>query len=85
VPSFGRSDLFDPVVPPKSTHATESWDAAFGAHSCPGENEDAIVGENVSMAERIRRPAAKSTGSPSLTHERVNERYRECLLKKSLS
>ncbi len=44
VPSFGRSDLFDPVVPPKSTHATESWDAAFGAHSCPGENEDAIGG-----------------------------------------
>jgi hypothetical protein len=35
------------------------------------------VGENVSMAERIRRPAAKSTGSPSLTHERVNERYRD--------
>src|SRR5450631_3685545 len=31
------------------------------------------MGGNVSMAERIRRPAAKSTGSPRFTHERVKE------------
>jgi hypothetical protein len=28
----------------ESTHATESWDAAFRAYSCPGENEDAVGG-----------------------------------------
>jgi len=46
VPSFGRSDLLDSAVPPKSTCATESWDAAFRAYSCPGKNEDTVGGEN---------------------------------------
>jgi hypothetical protein len=45
-PSFRQSDLLDPVVPPESTHATESWNAAFRAHSCPGENEDSVSGGN---------------------------------------
>ena len=31
------------VSPP---HATESWKAAFGAHSCPGKNEDSVSGRN---------------------------------------
>jgi hypothetical protein len=42
VPSLGRCDLFDSVVPPKSTCATEGWDAAFRAYSRPGKNEDAV-------------------------------------------
>jgi hypothetical protein len=46
VPSLGRCDLFDSVVPPKSTHATESWDAAFGAQPCSRENEDTVGGGN---------------------------------------
>ena len=44
VPSLGRSDLLDPVVPPKSAHATESGNAAFRAHPCPGKNKDAVGG-----------------------------------------
>ena len=31
---------------PESTHATESWNAAFRAHSCSGKNEDAVSGGN---------------------------------------
>jgi len=46
VPSFGRSDFLDPVVPPESTHATEGWNAALRAHSCPSKNEDSVSGEN---------------------------------------
>jgi len=41
-PSLGRGDLLDPIVPPESAHAPESWDAAFRAHSCPGKNEDSV-------------------------------------------
>jgi hypothetical protein len=44
MPSFGRSDVLDPVVPPESAHATEGRNAAFRAYACPGENEDAIGG-----------------------------------------
>jgi hypothetical protein len=46
VPSVGRSDLLDPVISPEATHATKGWNAAFRAHSCPGENEDAVRGGN---------------------------------------
>jgi hypothetical protein len=42
VPSFGRSDLLDPVISPETTHATEGWNTAFRAHSCPGKSEDSV-------------------------------------------
>jgi hypothetical protein len=45
-PRIRRGYFFDPVVPPESTYAPESWDAAFRAHSCPGKNEDAVSGGN---------------------------------------
>jgi hypothetical protein len=46
MPSLGRGDLLDPIIPPHSSHATECWDAAFRAYSCSGENEDAVGGGN---------------------------------------
>jgi hypothetical protein len=46
VPSYGRSDLCDSVVPPETTHATESWNAALGANPCSSEDEDTIMGRN---------------------------------------
>jgi hypothetical protein len=46
VPSFGRSDLLDPVIPPEAAQTTESWNAAFSTHSCSGKNEDAVSGGN---------------------------------------
>jgi hypothetical protein len=55
VPSFGRGDLLDPVVPPESTHATESWDAAFRAHSCSRENEHSISGGNCEHQWKVYR------------------------------
>jgi hypothetical protein len=42
MPNFRRSNLLDSIVPPKPTHATESWDAAFRAHSCSSENKDRV-------------------------------------------
>jgi hypothetical protein len=54
VPSLRRGDLLDPVVPPKSTYATESWDAAFRAYSCSGENEDSISGGNCEHGKKKR-------------------------------
>src|SRR5438552_18375716 len=42
VPSFRRSDLLNPVVPPKATHATEGGNAAFGANPCSGEDEHTV-------------------------------------------
>jgi hypothetical protein len=42
VPSFGRSDLLDPVTSPKTTHTAKRRNAAFCAHPRPGENEDAV-------------------------------------------
>ena len=53
LPSLGRCDLPDSVVPPKSTHATESWDAAFRAYACSGENEDAVGGANREHQEKF--------------------------------
>jgi len=41
-PRIRRGYFFDPIVPPESTYAPESWDAAFRAHSCPGKNKDAV-------------------------------------------
>jgi len=46
VPSFGRSDLLDPVISPEATHTTESWNAAFRTYSCSGKNKDAVSGGN---------------------------------------
>jgi hypothetical protein len=46
VPSFRRGDLLDPVTSPQATHTTESWNAAFRAQSCSGEDEDAVSGGN---------------------------------------
>ena len=54
MPSLGRSDLLDPVVPPIPTHATESCDAAFRAYSCSGENKDAVIGGNGQHDEQMR-------------------------------
>jgi hypothetical protein len=44
--SLGRSDLPDPLVAPEAIHATESWNAALRASSCPGKNEDSTIGRN---------------------------------------
>jgi hypothetical protein len=38
---------------PQSTHATESWNAAFRADSCTGKNED-TVGKTVSMGRNAK-------------------------------
>ena len=46
MPSVGRSDLLDPVIPPEAAHATKSWNAAFCTHSCSDKNEDAVSGGN---------------------------------------
>ena len=46
VPSCGRGDLLDPVIPPEATHATEGWNAAFRTHSRSGENEDAVTAQD---------------------------------------
>jgi hypothetical protein len=46
VPSTGRNDLFDTIIPPESTRTTESWNVPFRAHSYSGENEDAVGGGN---------------------------------------
>ena len=45
-PSMGRGDLFNPVVAPKTAHATECWNAALGTHSCSREDEHAVKGRN---------------------------------------
>lgn len=85
VPSFWRSDLLDLAVPPKTIHATESRDAAVGVSAltpAPERTKTRSVEENVSMAERIRRPGAKSAESLSLTHERANERRRDVSITK---
>jgi hypothetical protein len=42
VPSLGRSDFLDSVIPPQTAHATEGWHAAFRAHSRSRENEDTV-------------------------------------------
>ena len=42
VPSIGRSDILDSVIPPQTAHSTEGWNAAFLAYSRPRENEDTV-------------------------------------------
>jgi hypothetical protein len=53
VPSKGRSDFLDTVVPPESTDATERWDSALCAQSCPGKDEDTVGGRDGGHDERL--------------------------------
>jgi len=46
LPSYGRSDLLDPVVAPQPADATERRYPALGANPRSGKNEEAVGGEN---------------------------------------
>jgi hypothetical protein len=62
-PRFGRCDLFDPVIPPKSPpHATEGWKAALGAYSGAGKNKDAVGRGNDQHGSMRGRASAVPSG-----------------------
>ena len=46
MPSEGRGNFLNTVIPPQTAHTTEGRNTAFGAHPCSRENEDAVGGGN---------------------------------------